>query len=89
METGEDLSEVLAGFMKPRRDRKVEQEHMRKFTKLDTPQSPSIVVMRQGKNRLHVGMFIRGKILQIRQGGVTFLPIHTATMGYTRVRFYA
>ena len=88
-ETGEDIASLLRGFMRPKGQRSVEADKMRTFRKLDRPESPSIVVMRQGKNRLHVGMYLRGRILQIRQDGVTFLPPHLATMGYTRVRYYA
>lgn len=85
IETGEDITNAVVGFLEPRR----EATGLRQFRRLDKPQSPCIVMMRHGIARPHVAIFVRGKILQIRESGVSMLPPEVATLGYTKIRYYS
>ncbi len=86
--TGEDLSLVLEGFLAPKVDRAPDRRLLRRFARLERPTSPCVVMMRHGLARPHVGMFYQGRLLQLQENGVTWLPMQIATSGYPSVRFY-
>ena len=86
--TGEDLSIVLSGFLSPKEDRAPDRKLLRRFERLENAVSPCVVMMRHGVARPHVGMFLEGRLLQIQENGVTWLPLQIATAGYPNVRFY-
>ena len=52
------------------------------FAKLDTPADPCIVLMTSEGAVPHVGVFVRGKVLQMTQGGASYMPLGIATLGY-------
>lgn len=58
------------------------------FKKLDRPVNPCLVLMTRPAEVPHVGVHIRGRILQMQPGGVTFLPVARAVFGFTEVGFY-
>lgn len=59
------------------------------FTKLDGPDDPCIVLMRDGVEVVpHVGIFYRGKVLQMAHSGVSYLPLHLARSDFDSVEFY-
>lgn len=58
------------------------------FTKLDGPDSPCIVLMRSPGVVPHVGLFLRGKVLQMTKSGASYMPLPTARAGFDEVGFY-
>jgi hypothetical protein len=49
---------------------------------------PSIVLMANPGTVPHVGVFTRGRVLQVTRDGASFLPLVTATAGFKSVRFF-
>jgi hypothetical protein len=86
--TGFDLVGVLGGFLSGAKDRKTILSDLRKMQPLDKVTDPCIVLMQQGRNAPHIGLYVRGRVLHIRKEGVEFQPLDVATMGFPRVRFY-
>lgn len=58
------------------------------FEQLADPASPCIILMQQAGAVPHVGLFYRGKVLQMTAGGASYLPLDTATRGYGLISFY-
>lgn len=59
----------------------------RKFKRLPAPESPCLVVFRV-KNQIHIGVFIRGKVLHLCDDGVQYLPLETIAISFRETRFY-
>lgn len=87
-ETGVDIAHNLRGFLLPPSERRVVLSDLRPLTALEVPTSPCIVLMQQRRHAPHVGLFLRGKVLHIKESGVEFQPLEVATLGFKRVRFY-
>lgn len=87
-ETGEPLRHALAGFLLAPEHRRAGWSLLRSLRPLTGPASPAIVLMRRPRSPCHVGMFIRGKVLHIREAGVAFQPLAIATFGFPLVGFY-
>lgn len=58
------------------------------FRRLDGPQDPSIVLMRSPGVVPHVGIYHQRRVLQMTQRGASFVPLASATVGYSDVGFY-
>lgn len=58
------------------------------FTKLDRPADPSIVLMRSPLRVPHVGIFVRGGILQMTGKSYSFSKPEIATIGWAEVGYY-
>lgn len=58
------------------------------YTKLDAPEDPSLVLMSGPGVVPHAGVFIRGKVLQMRTTGASWLPVETASLGFAEIGFY-
>jgi hypothetical protein len=59
----------------------------RRFKKLDKPISPCIVVFKGGLE-LHIGVYLRGKVLHICPDGVQYQPLDLVSIGFTETKFY-
>lgn len=86
--TGFDLAGVLRGFLSGAKDRRTILSDLRKMRQLDEPVDPCIVLMQQGRNAPHVGLYVRGRVLHIREQGVHFQPLDVVSIGFPKVRFY-
>jgi hypothetical protein len=86
--TGTDLRESLSGFLTSPARRRADLGQLRRVKWLARPESPCLVwCQRPGQS--HVGVFLRGKMLHLlEQGGVQFMPLHVATVGFNKVRFF-
>jgi hypothetical protein len=58
------------------------------FEQQSGPVDPSIVLMRSPGVVPHVGVFMRGKVLQLAGGRYSFRPVEEATTGWDKVGFY-
>lgn len=86
--TGQDIRELLAGFLLPPGRRIVNPEIRRSFLRLRSPGGVCLVLMHRNKGAAHVGVFIKGRVLHIRREGVGFQLLEIATLGFKTVRFY-
>ena len=87
--TGVNLRESFSGFLLPHYDRYVKTNLLRGFNKLIEPVSPCIVLMRNNGMQPHVGVFYKGKILHLADGGgVEFQEPRIATMLFKRISYY-
>lgn len=59
------------------------------FTSHDKPVEPCIVLMQNPPAVPHVGIYTGGKVLQITEKGVSYLPIAQACAGYGKIGFYS
>lgn len=57
------------------------------FEELARPCEPCIVLMTHPGTVPHVGVFTRGRVLQMTQLGASYMPLRVACLGFTRVRF--
>lgn len=89
LETGQDLSEFLQGFLTKEKNRTVSRQDLARFHRLTKPISPCIVLMNPaGKRSPHVGIFVRGRIVHITETGVVWQRLEMASLGFKTVRFY-
>lgn len=58
------------------------------FTQLPGPADPSIVLMTRRGVIPHVGVFLRGRVLQMTSSGASFTPPALACVGFDQVRYY-
>ena len=87
--TGEDLGVRLDGLLGRTADRHVQPRHVRAFRRLDGFRDPCIVLMHGPRRDPHVGVFLRGRVLHLREEGSAFDPVEVATFGFSQVRCYA
>lgn len=57
------------------------------FYPLAGPVEPSLVLMLRGRDVPHVGVYTERRVLQVRQAGVSYLPVVQACAGF-EVRYY-
>jgi hypothetical protein len=62
---------------------------VRGFTKLDRPRDPCLVVMQRTRTSPHIGIFLRGRVLHLKECGVEYQPIQVVRRYFTRIGFYA
>ncbi|WII71717.1 hypothetical protein QJS83_14725 [Bdellovibrio sp. 22V] len=85
---GFDLGPYIAGLYAPRAERRVTLGELRIFKPLRAPEEPCIVLMNAGKDLIHVGMYLRGRILHNTHRGVFFELPETVLPLYKKVSYY-
>lgn len=85
--TGVDIGPALDGLLEAHDGRGLRREHVRSFKALSAPISPCIVVLQRPRFPVHLGVYIRGRILQITEHGVSFLSVPAATQFHKTHRF--
>lgn len=86
--TGSSLAHRFGPLLLPPKDRHVTWGLRKTFQKLDRPESPCLVLMQRRGHSPHVGIFVRGRVLHIRELGVEFQPVDVASYGFEKVGFY-
>lgn len=82
--TGEDILDKLAGVLNG-----LSRSHVKAFARLERAQAPCLALMRQRiGGTLHVGVYLKGRILHITPRGVEFQPACVVGARYTDLRFY-
>jgi hypothetical protein len=59
-----------------------------RYTAIEKPQSPCIVLMQRPRHIPHVGVYYEGRVIHIRRAGPQYQPIEVASLGFTTVRYY-
>lgn len=86
---GQDVRALLDGLVSTApADRRVRREHRRAFVRLDRPHDPCLVLMQRTRSTPHAGVYVRGRILHLKETGVEYQPAHIAALGFDRVGYY-
>jgi len=88
---GEDIAERLSGLLtNGLASRDVTRKTLRAFRVVeDAPPFNCLVIMQRPRATPHIGVWIRGRVLHLQSRiGVSHLPLHVATFGYRKVRFF-
>lgn len=86
--TGDDISNKFGGILAPVGEQVAAYNLRKVFTKLNKPETPCIVLMQRRHSTPHVGIYINGRVLHLKENGVEFQPLDVATLGFTRIGFY-
>lgn len=85
--TGIDIAPALQGLLQAHDGRGLRKAHVAHFKVLAGPCDPCLVVMQRPRSPVHIGVYLRGKILQITERGVEFRTVAIATQFYKSHRF--
>lgn len=85
--TGVDIEPALRGLLQAHDGRGLRREHVKHFRALAKPVDPCLIVMQRPRSPVHIGVYIRGKVLQITETGVQYMPVKIATYLYSSHRF--
>lgn len=85
---GPEMAEKLQGLLSAPSSRRAVLSQLRGAKFIDKPVTPCVVYMQGPRIETHVGVWIRGKVLQITKRGVQYLPLDVATHEFKRVRFF-
>lgn len=85
--SGVDIAAALDGLLQAHSGRGLTREHVRRFKALREPVDPCLVVMQRPRHPVHLAIYIRGRILQITQQGVSYQPPKVATQFHTSFRY--
>lgn len=86
--TGEDISGALRGFLNGRGEGRAIINDLRKFKRLDAPESPCLALFHATRQAPHVGIYFKGRILHIQPRGVEFQPVEVVMLGFKRMGYY-
>lgn len=86
--TGAPLSSSVEGFLLPPNERTAANGLRDDFTHVKTPSGLCIAIFRRLRGRPHTGLFFNGRILELVDTGVRYVPLHVPMVTYTSVRFY-
>ena len=86
--TGQDISILLAGFLRAPSKRWLDAHKLARLTPLDAPETLAIALFQSCKRDAHVGIWLDGKILHIGEKGVELTCIELLRISFNQVRFY-
>lgn len=59
-----------------------------RYRQIPSPTSPCLVLLMKPRHAPHIGVYYDGKVMHIQRAGVQYVPLETAQLGFTSVRFY-
>ena len=59
------------------------------YVELPAPRSPCLVLMEAIGHVPHIGVFLNGKVLHLKQNGAWYQPLSVASIGFHSTTFYA
>lgn len=86
-ETGEDLTGRLHSLVGAGKASRQIGEAARRFRKLAKPADPCLVVMHGLCGDLHIGVYLRGRVLHLL-ARPEFMAVDVASRGFSKVSFY-
>jgi hypothetical protein len=86
--TGRDLGDLTPEIITADALRGRMNSEARRFRELPGPREPSLVLMRHGRAVPHVGVYHRGRVLQVTRRGASYMPLPAARAGFSEIRFY-
>jgi hypothetical protein len=69
-------------------DGRIRLSGVRGFEQLKTPVSPCFVVMQRNKVTPHIGIYLNGRLLHLRDNGVEYRPLNVARRYFKQIGFY-
>lgn len=85
---GTDIASSLTWLSARFKDRKSTVSGARGFERLKSPCTPCIVFMQRRFLVPHVGIWIDGRVLHLKDNGVQFQPLNVACGYYNRLSYY-
>ena len=85
--TGKDIGEALASFFKLDQ-RRPNKSHLKSFERILHPKDPCFVVFSRPRAIIHIGIYIRGRVLHLTERGSEFQPIDVVRLGFSDIRFF-
>lgn len=58
------------------------------YVELPAPRSPCLVLMEAVGQVPHVGVYLNGKVLHLKQNGAWYQPLEIASVGFQSTSFY-
>lgn len=86
--TGLDISQNITGFTGLVKDRRAILSDLRVFKRIPSLQSPCMVLLTPTRGEPHIGVYLRGKLLHIKESGVSFDHMEVASRGFAAMRYY-
>jgi hypothetical protein len=86
--TGTDLTSKLLRLTGRFKERKGTVSGRREFERLKEPCTPCVVFMQRRFFEPHVGIWINGRVLHLKDNGVQFQPLPIACGYYKRFSYY-
>lgn len=87
--TGNDIWPLLKAFHEPTHEQLARRRMRQLFVEIKAPVNPCLVLWQRRKSVPHVGIYLRGRVLHIHEGGVEFELLATACKAAkTSARFY-
>ncbi len=84
----QDISPFISMIYAPKAERKVDIKTLRVFKRSDKPINKSLVLFHSDGGELHVGVYIRNRVLHIQSSGVRFELLETIAPFFKKVTFY-
>jgi hypothetical protein len=86
--TGEDITDALQLLQGDFERRRVTKYGMRRFRRLERPETPCFVVLKHPYSVPHVGIYLDAKVLHLNATHVDYQPLRVVMLGFQTVRFY-
>lgn len=87
--TGQDLQELLHGFLCGPTTRQVSLSDLRAVRLLERPAHRCLVAATApAHHEAHVGVWLSGKVLHLTNHSVQYQPLDVFSLGFTRIRFF-
>jgi hypothetical protein len=84
----EDYYKILGGFLFAPGHRCTCKIDLRPIQQVARPERPCLALFQVAKNNPHVGIWMDGKILHLRESGVSLMPLEIVMLSFKKVRFY-
>lgn len=88
LETGQKLNDKVLSLLTAKSSRVVAREELNEFELLKEPVSPCVVILRKQLRPLHIGIYVRGKVIHLTDDGVRMQPLDHLKLCYDRLRYY-
>jgi hypothetical protein len=85
--TGLDIGAVARGLLDAQSVGKIPRCAVRSFRELEMPIDPCLVLMRQKRGGVHMGVYIRKNILHLKSNGVEYQPVNVATRLHDTIQY--
>jgi hypothetical protein len=86
--TGVDIESNLKGLLFPLYDNHATLELRKGFTRLQSPESPCIVLFSGKGIEPHVGVYYNGRVIHLGDSGAQYVDIDIIKISFKTVRYY-
>ena len=83
-----DYYKILQAVLLPTMERRLRSVNLGHLERLAVPRSPCLALFQVGRNTPHVGVWLDGRILHIKESGVEYSRLEDIMLGFKKVRFF-